>query len=242
MILALAAGLALAAEDPDWIARPPPAIPVRMIHVMDQYRYFIDCVANRDWVTARPLFDTPLRSRDEGRALARIGGGSHGSGCSYAFEMRMTGILMRGGIAEARYRQIYGRGATLPVDPAVAPVADGAVFAWVGFGHESDAQTLYDLAACLAERETGAVHAVLMTRQALDQERAAFQRSAAASAPACGQAVRCAPTASLSGPGWARRNISCSAPASPTRPINRLIILAIDDQWRPLSTYIRGFR
>jgi hypothetical protein len=175
MILALAAGLALAAEDPDWIARPPPAIPVRMIHVMDQYRYFIDCVANRDWVTARPLFDTPLRSRDEGRALARIGGGSHGSGCSYAFEMRMTGILMRGGIAEARYRQIYGRGATLPVDPAVAPVADGAVFAWVGFGHESDAQTLYDLATCLAARETGAVHAVLMTRQASDQERAAFQ-------------------------------------------------------------------
>jgi hypothetical protein len=87
----------------------------------------------------------------------------------------MTGILMRGGIAEARYRQVYGRGVAPAVDPQVAPVADGAVFAWVGFGHESDARTLFDLATCLAERETAAVHAVLMTRQASDQERTAFQ-------------------------------------------------------------------
>ena len=125
MILALAAGLALTAEDPIWTASPPPAIPVRMIHVMDQYRYFIDCVANREWVTARPLFDTQIFSREEGRALARIGGGSHGSGCSYAFEMRMTGILMRGGIAEALSPGLRHARRARVLDPQVAPVAEG---------------------------------------------------------------------------------------------------------------------
>ncbi len=155
MILALAAGWRWPRRIRSGPRARPPAIPERMIHVMDQYRYFIDCVANREWVTARPLFDTQIFSREEGQVLGRIGGGSHGTGCSYAFEMRMTGILMRGGIAEARYRQVYGHGAAPAVDPQVAPVAQGAAFAWVGFGHESDPETLYALATCLAEHETG---------------------------------------------------------------------------------------
>jgi hypothetical protein len=63
----------------------------------------------------------------------------------------------------------------MPANAGIAPVAAGASFAWVGFNQESPRQMLYDLANCLAERETGAVHIVLLTRYASREEREAMQ-------------------------------------------------------------------
>ena len=165
----------VAASLPPWAAEPPPRLPGSMDRTLDRYRYFTDCIASREWVTARPLFDTAPGSREQARALDRITGGGRGSECSYADRMRMTAMLLRGGIAESRYRLVYGRDPVPPVDPAPAPVPAGASFAWVDFNRESPGRLLHAFARCLAEREAGGVHAVLTTRIGRRGEREAYQ-------------------------------------------------------------------
>lgn len=169
----LAAALALAAQAPEWTDRPPPPLPASMYRTMERYRYFIACVATRDWRTVGPMFDTPIGSAREGGYLRMAGGERRGTECSYANLMRMTSILMRGGIAEARYRHVYGRGAVPPVNGEVAAVPQGASFEWAGFNQDSPG--LHRFADCLAEREPGAVHQVVMSEYGSPAERAAFQ-------------------------------------------------------------------
>ena len=173
-IVALAT-FAIAAASPEWAENPPPRLPESMFITLDQYRYFTDCIAGREWVTARALFDTPLGSRAEQRALDRILGGENRTECSYALQMRMTSMLMRGGIAESRYRHVYASGPVPPPIVETALVPTDAMFEWVGFGRESDPQALYEFATCLAEREAGAVHRVLTTRIGKREEREAYQ-------------------------------------------------------------------
>lgn len=175
-IFVIAAAFALAAEDvPAWAASPPPALPARMYRTMERYRYFIACVATRDWRVVGPMFDTQIGSSRETGYLRMAGGERRGTECSYADRMRMTSILMRGGIAEARYRHVYADGAIPAVDGAAAPPPEGASFEWVGFNQESPNPALFRFAYCLAERETGAVHAVLVSEFGSPAERAAFQ-------------------------------------------------------------------
>jgi len=172
--LAAFAGFAIAVPAPDWASSPPPRLPESMAVTLDRYRYFTDCVAGREWVTARPLFDTRMGSVEEQPLLDRIFG-RNGSECAVADRMRATSLLLRGGIAEARYRQIYGASASAPVAAEPAPVPAGASFEWVGFSRESSLQSLRAFASCLAEREAGGVHAVLMTRIGRREERDAYQ-------------------------------------------------------------------
>jgi hypothetical protein len=174
-MLAIVAALALAAQDPAWIATPPPALPGDMYRTMDRYRYFTNCVATRDWHAIGGMFDTPIGSQREQGYLRIAGGDRRGTDCSYAERMRMTSLLMRGGIAESRYRHVYARAEMPAVDAALAPVPQGATWTWVGFNADSAPQALFDFANCLAERETGAVHAVLMTGYGTPEERRAFQ-------------------------------------------------------------------
>ena len=56
-----------------------------------------------------------------------------------------------------------------------APVPAGADFAWVGFNRESPATDMLAFASCLAERETGGVHQLLMTRIGSREERSTYQ-------------------------------------------------------------------
>jgi hypothetical protein len=172
----LAMASAAFADAPSWTQSPPPPLMERLHPTMVRYRYFVACVATRDWAIAGPVFDTPIGSRDESLILTRVTGGINGTSCSYADRMRMTSMLMRGGIAEARYRHVYARTATIPpANGEIAPVPEGASFEWVGFNRDSPAAALHDFADCLAANETGAVHAVLTTDFAAPAERAAFQ-------------------------------------------------------------------
>ncbi|HEY5710832.1 MAG TPA: hypothetical protein VIT38_02960 [Allosphingosinicella sp.] len=183
MLLWALAGLALAAQEPPaWTAAPPPRTPESMITTMERYRFMVDCEMGQNWTYIHALFDTRIGSPEEQAILRRISGqggritgGDRGNDCTIADQMRLTSMLLRGGIAESRYRHIYARGSVPPANTDIAPVADGAMFVWVGFNRDSHPQLLYDLATCLAERETGAVHAVLMTRYASREEREAMQ-------------------------------------------------------------------
>jgi hypothetical protein len=172
--------LALLAADPGagvpaWAAAPPPKLPERMRLTLERYRYFTDCVAASEWDLGRQLFDARIGSAEESRLLNRMTGGSDGSDCSYAWKMRMTTMLMRGGFAESRYRLVTRNRPAPPVPADAAPVPAGASFAWVGFNRDSPAPLLYAFATCLAERETGAVHAVLAERIGTKEERIALQ-------------------------------------------------------------------
>ena len=175
MVPILVAAAAAAAQAPAWAASPPPRLPDSMYVTLDRYRYFTDCVASREWVTVQPLFDTNIGTREESERLDRITGGQRGSQCTYADRMRMTSMLLRGGIAESRYRQVYGSAPVAPADPEPAPVPEGAVFEWVAFNRESAPRLHYAFAYCLAEREPGAVHALLMTQLGRREEREAWQ-------------------------------------------------------------------
>ena len=174
-LLVPAPAVAAAPDEPPWAAEPPPRPPASMMRTLDQYRYFTDCVAGREWVTARALFDTPIGSPEEGEVLDRITGGSRGTQCSYALQMRMTSMLLRGGIAESRYRQLYGDDAHPPAAAEAALASAGAGFAWVGFGRESPPRRLAAFAFCLAEREPAGAHAVLTARIGRREEREAWQ-------------------------------------------------------------------
>ncbi|MEA3032998.1 MAG: hypothetical protein QOH86_1014 [Sphingomonadales bacterium] len=189
LIVALAAvlGFALpvsAAPAPDqalagapWAAKPPPKLPDGMFLTLDRFRFLIDCIASSQWDVARPLFDTRIGSREEGAILRRLEGGSEGSPCSYAMLMKLTSMMMRGGIAEARYRYVYARNAPPPppVAAEAAPAPEGASFAWVGFNQESAPGRVHAFAVCLVEHETGGVDAVLRSRWGSKEERAAYQ-------------------------------------------------------------------
>ena len=142
---------------------------------MQAYRDFITCSATTDWRLAAPMFDTDVGSREGDAILQHLAGGSHGNFCTSVYSIHMTGMLMRGGIAEARYRNVYGSGTIPAVAADVAPVAPGASFAWVAFGRESSFSQLYAFANCLAQRETGGVHAVLLTDFGSEAERVAYQ-------------------------------------------------------------------
>jgi hypothetical protein len=177
MFFALAAlSLALVADDPSWTRSPPPPLMERLHPTMVRYRYFVTCVATRDWAIAGPAFDARIGSPDETRIFRHVTGGINGTSCSYADRMRMTSILMRGGIAEARYRHVHARTAAIPpANGAIAAAPEGASFEWVGFNRDSPAPALFGFANCLAANETGAVHAVLMSDFGTNEERAAFQ-------------------------------------------------------------------
>src|SRR4249919_589250 len=171
MLLAAVAGLALAAQEPaPWAAEPPPRTPESMITTMERYRFLTDCEMGQNWGFIHALYDTNIGS-PEGEAIlrritgegGRITGGDRPNECTYA-EMRLTSMLLRGGIAESRYRRVYAQGTVPPANTEIAPAAAGAFFRWVDFNRDSHPQLLYDLANCLAERETAAVHAVLVTR------------------------------------------------------------------------------
>ncbi|MEA2999032.1 MAG: hypothetical protein QOK17_865 [Sphingomonadales bacterium] len=173
----LPADSAVSTAGAPWAAKPPPKLPDGMYLTLDRFRYLIDCVASSQWDVARPLFDTRIGSREGDAILRRLEGGSEGSPCSYATLMKMTAMVMRGGIAEARYRYVYTRNAPRPAPPAadIAPAPKGASFAWVGFNQESADGRVYAFAVCLAEHETGGVDAVLRTRWGSKEERAAYQ-------------------------------------------------------------------
>lgn len=172
--LIFAAAAAAATQMPEWAEAPPPRLPDSMYVTLDRYRYFTDCVAGREWVTARPLFDTRIGSAEEDAVFSRILPRDE-TECSYTDRMRMTSILMRGGFAESRYRHVYGSAPVPPVPAEAAPVPQGATFEWVGFARDSDASDLHAFALCLAERESGGVHALLLTRIGRGEERIAYQ-------------------------------------------------------------------
>ncbi|MEA3063350.1 MAG: hypothetical protein QOJ94_3131 [Sphingomonadales bacterium] len=177
----VAAPAAAAPVDPalagaPWAAKPPPKLPDGMFLTLDRFRFLIDCIASSQWDVARPLFDTRIGSREEDAILRRLEGGSEGSPCSYAMLMKLTSMMMRGGIAEARYRYVYARNAPPPpVAADIAPAPEGASFAWVGFNQESAPGRLHAFAVCLVEHETGGVDAVLRSRWGSKEERAAYQ-------------------------------------------------------------------
>jgi hypothetical protein len=159
-----------------WAAKPPPKLPDGMFLTLDRFRYLIDCIASSQWDVARPMFDTRIHSVEEDVILRRLEGGNEGSPCSYAMLMKMTSMMMRGGIAEARYRYVYAREAPPPpVATEVSAAPEGAAFAWVGFNQESADGRIFAFAVCLAEQETGGVDAVLRTRWGSKEERAAYQ-------------------------------------------------------------------
>jgi hypothetical protein len=172
---ALASDSAVSAAGAPWAAKPPPKLPDGMFLTLDRFRFLIDCIASSQWDVARPLFDTRIGSREEEAILRRLEGGSEGSPCSYAMLMKLTSMMMRGGIAEARYRYVYARNAPPPVAAEVAPAPEGASFAWVGFNQESAPGRVHAFAVCLVEHETGGVDAVLRSRWGSKEERAAYQ-------------------------------------------------------------------
>jgi hypothetical protein len=146
-----------------------------MQRTMQFYRDFITCSATTDWRLAGPIFDTQVESREQYALLHYLMGGTHGNFCTNVIQLNMTGMLMRGGFAEARYRHVYAAGPIPPAATGLAPIPEGAGFAWVDFGRESPPGLLYLFANCLAQRETGAVHALLMTDFGSNPERAAGQ-------------------------------------------------------------------
>lgn len=175
-LLALPIGFAPAvAAEPSWASAPPPQLSERLNLTLYRFRNFTDCIADDQWEMARPLFATPVGSQDESRILSRLTGGGHGSKCSYAFRMRMTSMLMRGGIAESRYRMEFGDAPPGAVSGETAPVPAGASFRWVGFQQDSSARKLYAFATCLARNEPAAIHAVLVERIGTKGERLALQ-------------------------------------------------------------------
>ena len=181
-LLCLAASGATAAAQPaaapplpSWVQSLPPRLPEAMHRTMQAYRDFITSSATTDWRLAAPMFDWPIGSPEQNALLQHMAGGSRGNFCVSVINIHMTGMLMRGGIAEARYRYVYGAGAAPAAAIDVAPVATGASFAWVDFGRESHPSLLYAFALCLAQRETGGVHAVLMTDFGSAAERDAYQ-------------------------------------------------------------------
>lgn len=175
MMLPVALGLALAAHVPPWTASPPPPLPENMHRTMERYRNFSNCVATRDWRVIRALFETGIATAEETRLLHIAAGRGRGTECAAADYMRMSSMLMRGGIAESRYRYVYARMAVPPVNEEVAPAPAGATFTWVGFNRDSNPRLLFHFTTCLVERETGAVHALLMTAYGSREERDAFQ-------------------------------------------------------------------
>jgi hypothetical protein len=143
---------------------------------LDRYRHFTDCVADNQWEMARPLFATPVGSQEESRILSRLTGGDYGSKCSSALRMRMTWMLMRGGIAEARYRLVFGdRRPASATGETTTPVPAGASFRWVGFQQDSNARQLYAFATCVARTDPAGVHNVLVERIGFKGERLALQ-------------------------------------------------------------------
>ena len=169
------AGAPAAAAEPQWAAAPPPKLTPRLHLTLDRFRYFTDCVADDQWDMARPLFDTRIGSAEESQILSRLTGGGYGSKCSYAFRMRMTSMLMRGGIAESRYRQVFGDRVPAAAAGGTPPVPAGASFRWVGFQKDSAARHLNAFATCLARGEPAAVHNVLVERIGSKGERLALQ-------------------------------------------------------------------
>lgn len=174
LALPLAGAPAVAAEPP-WAAAPPPKLPERLHLTLDRFRHFTDCIADDQWEMARPLFATRVGSPDESRILSRLTGGGYGSKCTYAFRMRMTSMLMRGGIAESRYRQVFGDTPPAPAAGEPTPVPAGASFRWVGFQQDSNPRHLYAFATCLARTEPAGVHTVLKERIGSKGERLALQ-------------------------------------------------------------------
>src|SRR6185436_10073618 len=130
-LLAAFAGLALAVQEPaPWAASPPPRTPESMITTMERYRFMTDCEMGQDWSFIRALYDTRIGSPEEQAILRRISGeggritgGDMGNDCTIADRMRLTSMLLRGGIAESRYRYVYASGTIPPANADIAPVA-----------------------------------------------------------------------------------------------------------------------
>jgi hypothetical protein len=188
LVLVLALSMALvgagpaAAADPAadvagaaWAAKPPPKLPDNMIVTLDRFSDMSRCIATRRWDEARPLFDTRIDSPEQGPIVRRITGGASGSPCGATDLMRLTTSMLRGGIAEARYRYVYGNAPPPPLAADVIPAPERSSFIWVGFNQESGLGRIHSFAICLAEREPGGVHALLMTRWGSKDERAADQ-------------------------------------------------------------------
>ena len=87
----------------------------------------------------------------------------------------MTSMLMRGGIAESRYRLVFRE--RLPASSAggTNSVPAGASFRWVGFQKDSNARHLHAFATCLARAEPAGIHNVLVERIGSKGERLALQ-------------------------------------------------------------------
>jgi hypothetical protein len=166
----------VASAQASWAAKPPPKLPDNMIVTLDRFSDMSRCIATRRWDEARPLFDTRIDSPEQEPILRRITGGAKGSPCAVTELMRLTTSMLRGGIAEARYRYVYGNAPPPPPFAVeVAPAPERSSFIWVGFNQESGLGRIHGFATCLAEREPGGVHALLMTRWGSKDERTADQ-------------------------------------------------------------------
>lgn len=165
-----------AATAPSWVADPPPKLPGSMWPTLHRYRDFVGCMAAAsNWPTAKLVFETRIGSAEQNKILKRLTGGNLGTNCSYVLLMKMDSMMMRGGIAEARYLRVYANEPPPAANGELAPVPAGASYQWVKFNMESPDQRLHDFATCLVQKEAGAVYPVLTTRPGSKEERAAMQ-------------------------------------------------------------------
>ena len=162
---------------PHWSDRPPPAPPRSMRLSLVRYNDFSACVVALYWPTIERIFDMPYGAAESRVILNRVLGkrNQRGTECLTAMMMRMTLSMERGGYAGARYRLAYGNAPVPPASNAIAPVPESSAFEWTNFGRESPERELGAFASCLARRERGAVHPVLMTRVGTANERQAMQ-------------------------------------------------------------------
>jgi hypothetical protein len=162
------------ATGPDWSSRAPPRLSGGVVESMVHFRDFTNCLVTLDWPIARGLFETRIGSPEERSLIGRLGGGRDGSRCLIIDRMRVMSTLLRGGIAQARYRRIYASSAPPPLrEPA--PVPEGAQFSWVPYVGESPAPALYAFANCVARRDPGGVNLLLGTQIGANDERDAMQ-------------------------------------------------------------------
>lgn len=177
MSLLLFISAVLGAQAGAYYDRPPSGYSDRMSRSLREYRDLVNCFASSEWAYAEPIFRTIPGSREEQAITNRILGTRNRAGtvCAVADYMRVTGSMLRGGIAGARYRLDFADAPVPAADTSVAPPPQGANFQWVGFNEESSRRDQLAFANCLAERETGAVHALLMTSIDTHEERAAWQ-------------------------------------------------------------------
>ncbi|MDB5692274.1 MAG: hypothetical protein JWO81_1337 [Alphaproteobacteria bacterium] len=165
------AGLPISSE-PIRFDQSPPRANEKTRALLSQYRSFAECVASADWQLAKPVFDTPIGTKEERRILERA---AERGRCGSSYQGTFWNTQLRLAVAAARYRKVYPAIESHVPTSNVGAAPAAATFAWVGSTGNGPWQQFQFLANCLAERETGLVDALLRTPEDSAEERWAMQ-------------------------------------------------------------------